>query len=204
MKFLRLAAIILAALMMLCSCGSPSEGLFSELPYDESSPTEEAATADTAESSLPETSSETETESAPPETSSPEETEPPETEKQPPVEKGEAYYDVESVAVYLEAYGELPPNFITKDEARELGWEGGSVEEYLDEAAIGGDWFGNYEGLLPEGPEYHECDIDTHNYRSRGSRRLIYSDDGHYYYTSDHYESFTELTVGEDYEVTWK
>lgn len=110
------------------------------------------------------------------------------------VAEGEYYYDVASVVLYLDEYGELPDNYITKDEARDLGWQGGSVEQFVDGAAIGGDYFGNYEGLLPKN-KYHECDIDTEGYKSRGSRRLIYSDDGKYYYTTDHYGSFTELTV---------
>ena len=38
---------------------------------------------------------------------------------------GGYYYDVENVVLYLTAYGELPPNYITKDEARDLGWNGG-------------------------------------------------------------------------------
>ena len=71
----------------------------------------------------------------------------------------------------------------------------------MEDAAIGGDHFGNYEGILPEG-DYKECDIDTHNYKNRGSRRLIYSDEGEYYYTKDHYESFSEVTVDENYKVT--
>lgn len=121
-------------------------------------------------------------------------------------EYGKYYYDVENVVLYLAAYGELPPNYITKDEARDLGWEGGSVERYQDGAAIGGDRFSNREGLLPEakGRSYTECDIDTDGYGSRGARRLIFSNDGLYFYTSDHYESFTELIVTDDYEVIWK
>ena len=120
-------------------------------------------------------------------------------------EYGGYYYDVENVVLYLTAYGELPPNYITKDEAHDLGWEGGSVERYMDGAAIGGDRFGNREGLLPEaaGRQYTECDIDTDGYGSRGSRRLIFSSDGLFFYTSDHYRSFTEVTVTDDYEVIW-
>ena len=116
---------------------------------------------------------------------------------------GEYYYDLTNVVLYIEVYGELPPNYITKSKARELGWEGGSVENYKPGAAIGGDRFGNYEGLLPEAPgrSYTECDIDTNGYGSRGSRRLVFSNDGLYFYTSDHYESFSEVTVTEDYEV---
>ena len=118
---------------------------------------------------------------------------------------GEYYYDLENVVLYLEAYGELPPNYITKSEARSLGWEGGSVEDYLEGAAIGGDRFGNREGLLPtgDGRSYTECDIDTDGYGSRGARRLVFSSDGLYFYTSDHYEHFSEVTVTEDYEVIW-
>ena len=120
-------------------------------------------------------------------------------------EYGGYYYDVENVVLYLTAYGELPPNYITKDEARDLGWQGGSVEDYLDGAAIGGDRFGNYEGQLPEarGRTYTECDIDTDGYGSRGSRRLVFSSDGLFFYTHDHYEHFDEVYVTEDYEVTW-
>jgi len=86
---------------------------------------------------------------------------------------------------------------MTKEEARALGWEGGSVEAYQAGAAIGGDRFGNREGLLPEetGRTYTECDINTRGADSRGAERLIFSNDGLYFYTSDHYASFTELTV---------
>lgn len=107
------------------------------------------------------------------------------------------YYDAEHVVLYLDAYGHLPENYITKSGARALGWEGGSVEAYREDAAIGGDRFGNREGLLPEetGRTYTECDINTLGADSRGAERLIFSNDGLYFYTSDHYASFTELTV---------
>lgn len=115
------------------------------------------------------------------------------------------YYDVENVVLYLEEYGELPPNYITKKEAEALGWSGGSVEDYKEGAAIGGDRFGNYEELLPEadGRKYTECDIDTDGYPSRGSRRLVFSNDGLYFYTSDHYETFSEVTATKDGDVIW-
>ena len=118
---------------------------------------------------------------------------------------GDYYYDLENVVLYLELYDELPPNYITKSEARDLGWEGGSVEKYQRGAAIGGDTFGNREGLLPEagGRKYTECDIDTKGRKSRGSKRLVFSNDGLYFYTSDHYETFSEVTVTEEYEVIW-
>jgi len=116
-----------------------------------------------------------------------------------PIDRDGWYYSKEDVALYLVTYGTLPDNFITKDEARDLGWEGGSVEEYAPGYAIGGDIFRNYEGLLPEAPGriYYECDIDTDGYHSRGSRRIVFSNDGLIYYTHDHYESF-ELLYGEE------
>jgi len=116
------------------------------------------------------------------------------------------YYDKESVILYLHTYGRLPGNFITKKDAKALGWEGGSVEQVAPDMAIGGDYYGNYEGQLPKvaGREYHECDIDTHGYKNRGSRRLIYSSDGAYYYTGDHYESFEEMIVTDDDKVEFK
>ena len=97
----------------------------------------------------------------------------------------------DDVAIYLYCYHELPDNYMTKKEAESLGWEGGSLESYAPGKCIGGDYFGNYEGLLPEDEEYRECDIDTLGSDSRGAKRIIYSDDGDIYYTEDHYESFS-------------
>ena len=60
---------------------------------------------------------------------------------------------------------------------------------------IGGDRFGNYEGLLPEksGRVYYECDIDTLHAAQRGAKRIVFSNDGLIFYTSDHYDSFEQL-----------
>ena len=114
---------------------------------------------------------------------------------EPAIEEDGWYYSKEDVALYIYTYGKLPENFITKNEARDLGWEGGSIEYYKKGAAIGGDKFGNYEGLLPKksGRKYYECDIDTNGKNSRGAKRIIFSNDGLIYYTDDHYESFTML-----------
>ena len=121
-------------------------------------------------------------------------------EEEAPIDEDGWYYSAEDVALYLHTYGRLPDNFITKDEARDLGWDGGSVEEYAPGYAIGGDKFGNREGLLPraDGRQYYECDIDTDGRSSRGARRLVFSNDGLIYYTEDHYESFTLLYGEED------
>ena len=121
-------------------------------------------------------------------------------EKNVPVE-GEYYYDLENVVLYLYYYDELPDNYITKKEARALGWEGGTPERYLEGSAIGGDSFGNREGLLPAG-KYTECDLYTLGKDERGAERLVFTDE-EYYYTGDHYASFTQIWV-EDGEVITK
>lgn len=109
-----------------------------------------------------------------------------------------SYTTKDDVALYLYQYGHLPFNFITKDEARALGWERGSLDPYAPGMCIGGDHFGNYEGLLPDDYSYIECDINTLGKESRGAERIVYSTDGALiYYTPDHYESF-ELMYGEE------
>lgn len=108
-----------------------------------------------------------------------------------PAEDG-TYTSKDEVALYLYTYHHLPPNYITKKEARKLGWEGGPLQDFAPGKSIGGDHFGNYEGVLPEDAEYHECDIDT-NGGSRGAKRLVWSDDWNIYYTDDHYGHFTQL-----------
>ncbi len=109
------------------------------------------------------------------------------------IDPGGIYTSAEDVALYIHSYGTLPGNFITKKEAKDLGWSGGSLEGFAPGKCIGGDYFGNYEGLLPDTDDYHECDIDTLGKNSRGAKRLIYSSDGRIYYTEDHYSSFKQL-----------
>lgn len=120
----------------------------------------------------------------------------PSPETEAAIDPDGSYTTKEDVALYIHTYGCLPGNFITKEEARDLGWEGGGLEPYGPGMCIGGDRFGNYEGLLPENREYTECDIDTLGQDSRGAKRIVFSDDGLIYYTEDHYESF-ELLYGE-------
>jgi len=105
------------------------------------------------------------------------------------------YTHKDDVALYLYIYGYLPSNYITKYEARKLGWTGGGLDKYAPGMCIGGDSFKNREGLLPEkkGRKYYECDIDTLHKDKRGSKRIIYSNDGLIYYTEDHYNTYELL-----------
>ena len=107
-----------------------------------------------------------------------------------------SYTTKEDVGLYIHLYGHLPKNFMTKSQARQYGWKNGALEPYAPGYCIGGDTFGNREGLLPKAPgrTYKECDIDTLGSRSgRGSRRIVFSNDGLVYFTADHYKSFTLL-----------
>lgn len=116
------------------------------------------------------------------------------------VNRDEVYNTMEEVALYIQTYEELPGNFITKKQATDLGWESteGNLWKVTDEKSIGGDKFGNREGILPkkEGRKYYECDI---NYDGgyRGSERIVYSNDGLIYYTQDHYKTF-KLIYGDE------
>ena len=115
------------------------------------------------------------------------------------VEEDGVYDSLEEVALYLITFNKLPSNYVTKNQARKAGWEGGSVEPYFPGCCIGGDTFANREGLLPkkDGRSWRECDLNTLGKNSRGDERLIYSNDGLIYYTDDHYESFIKIYGGE-------
>ena len=111
------------------------------------------------------------------------------------VSYGASYLDRDHVAAYIMLFGELPPNYLTKEQARDLGWTGarGSLWKVAPGAAIGGDYFGNYEGQLPKG-NYTECDVD-YDGRTRNEKRLIFDRKGHVYYTGDHYNTFTLMQL---------
>ena len=123
-----------------------------------------------------------------------------ETESFSDIEEDGTYTSKEDVSAYLVIYGHLPSNFITKKEAKSLGWVSseGNLDEVAPGMSIGGDYFGNYEGLLPEAEDrdYYECDIDFDG-TYRNPKRIVFSNDGLIYYTEDHYESF-ELLYGEE------
>ena len=210
-KLRRILPLCCVLLLLLCACASPGGGdepagseyyQLSELtpaPEKPSSPSSEPTpepsvvpeeTEDPAEPTPEPTPSAA---PAPTPEPAPEPSPAPTPEPSPALPEDGSYTSKEDVALYLHLYGRLPSNFITKNEARDLGWSGGSLEPYAPGKCIGGDYFGNYEGLLPEGKRYTECDIDTLGAKSRGAKRIIFSDDGCIYYTDDHYESFTQL-----------
>ena len=94
----------------------------------------------------------------------------------------------------------LPDGYITKNEARSLGWEErkGNLAEVAPGKAIGGDRFQNREKHLPDAPDriWYEADLD-YNGGYRGPKRLLYSNDGLIYYTLDHYETMNHWEESE-------
>ncbi|WP_255299737.1 ribonuclease domain-containing protein, partial [Bacillus thuringiensis] len=102
----------------------------------------------------------------------------------------------DEVAQYIKQNKKLPDNFITKQQAEALGWDRkkGNLHEVAPGKSIGGNVYYNHERLLPSAPNrtWYEADI---NYSSgyRGNDRILYSNDGLVYKTSDHYKTFTEV-----------
>ena len=207
-KFL---ALLLALLMVLglCSCtlSDVTEILedVGEIIEDLPDPEEPAEPAKPAEPDKPEPAEPSEPSepepvepaepSEPTEPAEPSEPSEPEEPKITVTEDGQ-YSSKDEVALYIHLYGHLPSNFITKKQAEKEGWKGGKLK---NGKCIGGTYFGNYEGILPEkkGRVYTECDIDTAGKKSRGAKRIVFSNDGLIYYTDDHYETFT-LLYGEE------
>ena len=193
----RILSLLLALLMLtLVGCGGELQDTLMEVA------------GEAAESVLTELLTDAEKNEAQTETKAPEQpvgteqptaepAEEPEIVNELPDEHG-FYYEKDDVAAYLWAYKHLPDNYLTKNEAQKLGWDNkkGNLWEVTDGGCIGGDHFGNYEGLLPKG-SWTECDV---NYDGgyRGSDRLIFNRDvDAIYYTGDHYKSFT-LLYGEE------
>ena len=94
----------------------------------------------------------------------------------------------------LRGAARLPPRYVTKDQAKAHGWHGGGLCSAWPGHAIGGDVFRNFGTALPAEPGriYREADLDG-DCRSRGPKRLIFSNDGYVYVTVDHYNSFVPV-----------
>lgn len=58
-----------------------------------------------------------------------------------------------------------------------------------------GSVFGNREGLLPDADRgyYHEYTVPTPGESDRGARRIVTGSQGQYYWTADHYASFSRI-----------
>ena len=101
----------------------------------------------------------------------------------------------EIVVKYLKEHGELPEYYITKSEAKSLGWvpSKGNLCEVAPGKAIGGDIWTNRQKSLPtkSGRKYFEADLN-YNCGNRNADRVVFSNDGLVFVTFDHYRSFEE------------
>ncbi|SMP24496.1 ribonuclease domain-containing protein [Chryseobacterium profundimaris] len=96
-----------------------------------------------------------------------------------------------TVIRFVKQNHKLPEYYITKSEARKMGWKPseGNLCEVLPGKAIGGDRFGNREKVLPEGQMYFEADVNYHC-GNRNADRIIFTENGNVYLTKNHYKSF--------------
>ncbi|MCW2749745.1 MAG: hypothetical protein JWR83_855 [Aeromicrobium sp.] len=85
--------------------------------------------------------------------------------------------------------GVLPPEAITTISLIESG----GPFPYARDGIV----FMNRERLLPQHPNgyWHEYTVPTPGEADRGARRIIHGDGGEFYYTGDHYASFTRVTA---------
>lgn len=114
------------------------------------------------------------------------------------VKEEEQYNNYLDVVAYIYYFHKLPSNYLTKSQAKSLGWKGsGNVwaNEQLKGKNIGGDTFNNREQRLPitASNTYIEVDVNCSG-GTRGMYRIVYN---RYtfdiYYTDDHYATFTYM-----------
>ncbi len=192
MKLKKILPIVL--LLLLVWFFLPDTGNSATAPVPTASPLQTVSPAQTPKPTAAPTPAPTKAPTpAPTKTPAPAPTEAPAEEAA--LDEDGSYTTKEDVALYIHTYGHLPPNFMTKKEAEAAGWSGGALDRVVPGMCIGGDRFGNYEGLLPKakGRQWTECDINTLGAKSRGPERIVFSNDGLIYYTPDHYESFELL-----------
>ena len=97
---------------------------------------------------------------------------------------------------YLKYLGKLPEYYISKKDAKDLGWDSklGNLNTVLPNKMIFGGIYKNKNGKLPEaaGRIWYECDIN-YNLGRRNTERVLFSNDGLIFVTYDHYKTFIEI-----------
>lgn len=97
---------------------------------------------------------------------------------------------------FLKYHGMLPRNYLTKEQAKSLGWikRKGNLAEVAPGMQLSGGLYLNDDGKLPvsSARTWYEADI---NYIEgyRGNARVLYSNDGLLFVTYDHYKTFSEI-----------
>jgi hypothetical protein len=99
----------------------------------------------------------------------------------------------------LKETGELPANYVTKGQAVAAGWEPGkALGNSVPDGQLAGDTFENDKQIVPSTPgrTWYKADVGLDPMMSRSNQpgtRLLYSNDGLAYITSDHYKSVYQL-----------
>jgi filamentous hemagglutinin len=99
----------------------------------------------------------------------------------------------------LRTTGRLPEEYVTQSTARQYGWDKGkALGNYVPGGQLGGDVYKNAANVFPSAPGriWYEADIGLVNTVSRakqGGTRLVYSNDGLLYITTDHYKTATAI-----------
>lgn len=113
------------------------------------------------------------------------------------IEAGTATIDgLNGADYYIKHYGFLPENYLSKSNARSIGWRRykGNLRDVTLNGSIGGDIYYNDDEKLPIAANrtWYEADINyTGGYRN--THRILYSNDGLIFVTYDHYETFYEI-----------
>jgi ribonuclease./Phage Mu protein F like protein. len=98
---------------------------------------------------------------------------------------------------WLVKYGHLPPYYITKEEAKNLGWRArkANLAVVAPSRMLAKGLYWNDDGHLPmaEGRQWFEADINYVSGR-RNDERIVYSNDGLIFITKDHFQTFIEVT----------
>ena len=97
---------------------------------------------------------------------------------------------------YLKHIGQLPDYYITKSNAKRLGWVAikGNLSNVAPGYMLTKGVYKNRNGKLPSknGRVWYEADINyTGGYRN--DDRILFSNDGLIFVTYDHYETFLEI-----------
>ena len=100
--------------------------------------------------------------------------------------------------VYLIYESVLPDNYISKEEALDMGWD--SLAGNLSVVAPGKTIYQKHQnryGMLPSAPgrSWYEADINYYG-GYRGHDRILFSNDGLVFVSYDHYKTYYEIVRG--------
>ena len=99
---------------------------------------------------------------------------------------------------WLVHHGSLPEYYINMDDLRALGWKKSKAPaKYAPGKMVFGGIYRNDDGHLPDEPGriWYEADLNYYSGKRNG-HRLLWSNDGLFFVTYDHYKTFMEVVGG--------